>query len=486
MRNKSLKINTIFNAVRMLLTVLVPLITFPYTSRIFQTDGSGEISFVQSVVQIFTLFASLGIYGYGLREGAKVRNDKQKFSKLALELFIINLTATILTYIIFIIMINTYTPFSALKELFLVHGLAIGFTALGLDWVFGAYEDYMYITIRQIVLQIFVVIAMLVFIHSKEDIFIWMTILTVSSVGSNIFNFIYARRFISFSKRTKLEIKRHIKPILILFATALASRTYLNLDTLLLGIQTTAHNVGVYSAAVKMNTVLITMFSAMSPVFMPRLIDDMAKQDKNAYYLLMTKIFRLILSMCIPVVIGLEMVSKELIYILAGAAFSDAVVTMRILVPIVLVCSCTNILYYNVLVPSGKEDCVLKCTIIGSAVNFIISVLLIPNMKENGAAIGSLISELTALKMAFGYCKKVDGEIMKTIPSVFNYILGGIGIVLCCGFVHILSQNDIVTLTACVVLSIIVYFGIIYIRKDEMVTEGIGVLKSFTHRLKKR
>ena len=75
---------------------------------------------------------------------------------------------------------------------------------------------------------------------------------------------------------------------------------------------------------------------------------------------------------------------------------------------------------------------------------------------------------------------------MKTIPSVFNYILGGIGIGLCCGFVHILSQNDIVTLTVCIVLSIIVYCGIIYIRKDEMVAEGIGVLKSFTHRLKKR
>ena len=79
MSNKSLKLNTLLNAFRMLLTVLIPLITFPYTSRIFLTEGSGQLNFASSLVQVFILFASLGIYTYGVREGAKFRNEIVSF-----------------------------------------------------------------------------------------------------------------------------------------------------------------------------------------------------------------------------------------------------------------------------------------------------------------------------------------------------------------------------------------------------------------------
>lgn len=489
MKKKSIKYNTILNAMRMLLTVLVPLITFPYTSRVFLTEGSGDISFVQATVQLFTLFASLGIYTYGLRESSKVRNDKQLFSKLAIELFVINLITTIATYIVFIIMINVYPPFVGVRTLFLINGVAIGFSALGLDWVFGAYEDYVYITLRQIVLQIFVVLGMLIFVHSRNDIYIWMAILTISNVGSNVFNFFYARKYILIPQLSKadirgLEIRKHIKPILILFATALAARVYSNLDTLLLGIQTTSHNVGLYTAAVKMNTVLITMFSAMAPVFMPRITESIERSDKEDCQILLTKIFRVILSACIPTVIGLEMVSGELIDVLAGTAFSNASLTMRILAPIVLVCSCANIFYYNVLVPSGKEDCVLKCTIVSAVVNLLISVILIPVIKENGAAVGSLLSETVALLVAISYCNKLDYKIREIIPKLGNYFLGSLSIIACCLLTHHFINNNIVKLLVCLVSSIFAYITVLLLRKDEMANEGIALVKSLNSRIK--
>ena len=44
MSRYSLKMNIILNTCRMLLSVLFPLITFPYTSRIFLTEGSGQLT----------------------------------------------------------------------------------------------------------------------------------------------------------------------------------------------------------------------------------------------------------------------------------------------------------------------------------------------------------------------------------------------------------------------------------------------------------
>ncbi len=484
MNKKSLKQNSILNAFRMLLTVLVPLITFPYTSRIFLTEGSGEISFVQATVQIFTLFASLGIYTYGLREGAKVRGDRQKFSKLAFELFSINLITTVATYVVFLLMINLYPAFAASKTLFLINGVSIGFAALGLDWVFGAFEDYLYITLRQIALQIFIVITMFFFVHTRDDIYIWMTLLTISTVGANAFNFFYARKYISLQVRRKLEIKQHIKPVLVLFATALATRVYSNLDTLLLGIQATKHNVGLYSAAVKMNSVLITMFSAMTPVFLPRLTECLNKEDREQYHGLLKKIFRMILSLSIPTVIGLEMVSGEIINLLSGPAFADAVKTMRILAPIVLVCACANTLYNNVLIPNGKENSVLKCTLVGAIINLIISALLIPKLQENGAAVGSLISEVITLGMAFAYCRRDDRDFLKTLPGIMNYLLGGAGIVAFCFLMRKTFESDVLTLICSVIGSVLVYSGILSLRKDEMAAEGINLLKKMVNRIR--
>ena len=72
----ALKFNLILNTFRMLLTVCVPLITFPYLAHVFGVEGMGKINFAISVTSVFTLFASLGIYTYGVRNGSYVRDNK--------------------------------------------------------------------------------------------------------------------------------------------------------------------------------------------------------------------------------------------------------------------------------------------------------------------------------------------------------------------------------------------------------------------------
>ena len=81
MAQKSLKKNALLNIFKTLLGVIFPLITFPYSSRILQPDGIGKVNFAQSVVSYFAIFAALGISSYGIREAAKLRDDKKQLSK---------------------------------------------------------------------------------------------------------------------------------------------------------------------------------------------------------------------------------------------------------------------------------------------------------------------------------------------------------------------------------------------------------------------
>ena len=478
MQRKSIKLNTILNTFRMALTVLIPLITFPYTSRVFLTQGSGKINFSNSVVQVFTLFASLGIYSYGIREGAKVRNNRAAFTKLAHELFFVNIVSTAVAYIVFFFCVFNLPSFQNYRTLLLISSLNIGFTALGLDWIYGVYEEYMYITVRQIVVQLFTIVSMLVFVHEPKDIYLWAFLTVISSVGANIFNFIHARKYLDYIpfRIDRKAVLIHLMPILILFSTQLAAKVYLNLDTILLGVMTTDHNTGLYSAAVKLNTILITCFTAMSPVFVPRIVEYLKNDRKEEYYELLKKIFRLVLSLGIPAVVGIEMLGDQIIRLLAGDAFIEAGKTIRILAPIILITACVNILYYDVLVPNGKEKKVLTCTVSAAAVNLVTSCLLIPRLLQNGAAIGSIIAEICGLVLALLFCIRQDSGIKKSIPKITNYIIGSVGIGAVCFITEKLISNYIYQIILGIGLSVAVYALVLIITKDPMYVEAKGIL----------
>ena len=81
MRIRSVKFNFIMNFLLTASSIIFPLITFPYVSRVLQAAGNGKVAFATAVLTYFTMFASLGIPTYGIRVCAQVRDDREKLSK---------------------------------------------------------------------------------------------------------------------------------------------------------------------------------------------------------------------------------------------------------------------------------------------------------------------------------------------------------------------------------------------------------------------
>ena len=76
--NLKLKINMLLNAIKGVMGIVFPLITFPYVSRVLGTENLGRFSFSSAIVNYFSLLAGLGIATYAIREGSKVRQDEKK------------------------------------------------------------------------------------------------------------------------------------------------------------------------------------------------------------------------------------------------------------------------------------------------------------------------------------------------------------------------------------------------------------------------
>ena len=95
------------NAILTMSSLVFPLITFPYVSRVLGPAGTGAVSFANSFVMYFLMISQLGIPTYGIRACAQVREDKMELSRTVQELVIINLVMSAVMYVLLFLSLAT-------------------------------------------------------------------------------------------------------------------------------------------------------------------------------------------------------------------------------------------------------------------------------------------------------------------------------------------------------------------------------------------
>lgn len=93
----SLKKNFVYQASFQILSIILPLITSPYISRILGREGVGVYSYTNSIMFFFLIFASLGISNYGNREIAAASIDRKKLSETFLGIYTCHILTTVLS-----------------------------------------------------------------------------------------------------------------------------------------------------------------------------------------------------------------------------------------------------------------------------------------------------------------------------------------------------------------------------------------------------
>lgn len=63
------------------------------------------------------------------------------------------------------------------------------FNTIGVAWFYQAIEDFKYITLRSLFVRILSLVALFIFVKTKQDLFYYAGILVIGTVGNNIFNF---------------------------------------------------------------------------------------------------------------------------------------------------------------------------------------------------------------------------------------------------------------------------------------------------------
>ena len=120
-----------------------------------------------------------------------------------------------------------------------------------MEWVLNIYEEYAYVTIRSIIFQILSLVLLLCFVRNPEDVYRYVIIQMISTVGIGLANHIYVRKKLTLKIVFSKKILEHLRPILLIFSTTLATAIYVNLDTTMLGWIWGDEQVGYYTAAAR-------------------------------------------------------------------------------------------------------------------------------------------------------------------------------------------------------------------------------------------
>lgn len=407
MRIRSVKFNFIMNFIMTASSVLFPLITFPYISRVLLSAGNGKVAFASSVITYFNMFASLGIPTYGIRACAKVRDDREKLSRTVQELMLINSVTMLITCVAYTGSVVLIPKFAAEKELFVINGIGMVLNMFAMTWLYNALEQYAYITIVNLLVKTISLVLMFLLVKNPDDYIIYGAITVLASSASYVFNFLYARKFISFRKMGDYHLAVHIKPILIFFAMSAATNVYTNLDVVMLGFMKSDVDVGYYNAAIKVKTILVTLITSLGTVLLPRLSYYINKNRKEEFYRMIGKAVNFVLILGVPLTLYFSVFAEESIMFLAGEDFRGAILPMVILMPTILLIGLSNITGIQVLTPQNQEKQVLYSILWGAAIDFLLNLVLIPEYSASGAAFATVVAELAVLIVQCIYLRAI-------------------------------------------------------------------------------
>lgn len=479
MEKVSIKKNVILNTFYQILTLIIPFITAPYISRVLGADKIGIYSYTNSIQLYFSMFAALGTASYGLREISRNRNDKNNRSKLFWEIEILTIITSgicLLAWFVIILLSEEY------KIYFLILTLNIFNTMFDISWFYSGLEQFKYTIIQNSIFKILGVILLFVLVKDANDLTVYMAIMVITTLLGTMSMWIYLPKFVKKVKLKELHIKKHFKETLVYFIPTIATSIYTVLDKTLIGLITNNNSEnGYYEQATKIiGMTEVLTFTSLNTVFEARIsylfVENKIVEIKEKINMAINFIF----FMGYGIMFGLIGVADRFVNLFYGQGYDKVVILLKILSPLVVIIGISNCLgsqYYN---PAGLRSKSAKFIIIGSCINLILNLILIPKFWGCGACIATIISEITISILYLIFC---NGFL--TLKNVIKYsykkIISGIIMFVCISIISKLNIKDIFILCFQVIGGVMLYILSLIIMKDTFIIE---ILKKMILKLK--
>lgn len=414
---KSVSKNYLLNLLYQLFSILAPIVTAPYLSRVLGANSIGQYNFTASISNYFLILSAFGFGYYAQREIANHQADKVAQSTVFWEILIVRFFSVGLSLLIYLSLAfsGVFGEYTSLMWWWIISIVSI---ELDISFLFQGNEDFQTVVFRNILVKTISIICIFVFVKSQTDLWAYILCMAASTFLGNLSIWFQLRKVISFVKVSQLHPMRHVRPAFRLFVPTIAISVYTILDKTLIGLLVSGTYVdqeiqivngisqtisatkrysdlenGYYSEAEQIVRASMTIITSLGTVMIPRnskeFSDNNVERVKDNIYFTSDFVWFLGVPMCF----GLAAVAPNFVPWFLGAGFDKSILLMQLFSPLIVVIGFSNLLGLQYLIPTKKDSKFTICILIGAVTNLILNCILIPFFWSVGAVIASVIAE---------------------------------------------------------------------------------------------
>lgn len=423
-KNRSLVKNMGWQMIYQFIATCMPLITAPYLSRILGAGKIGVFSYTYSLALFFRMFGLLGNEKYGTREIAKVRNNVIQRTRLFKEILSVQTVATLISliaYFLYCLLFEANDTINYIQSIWIIDCF------VNISWFYSGIEDFKYKSLRGIAIKIFQLVTIILFVKNENHVGRYAFIMAFSAVLSNLILWFGIGKKIDIKTRISFnDVKKHVKPIFVLFIPVAAASVFQLMDKLMLGKMSTSVQSGYYYNSDHLVNIPILVITGLCTVMLSRM--SYVGNDEKKFSFLFDTYSEIILIVAVAMASGIGAIAREFVPFFFGSEFSPCVELVYIFVFIMIIKSVSCILMSMYLIPKGKDKTYVYAVVIGAIFNAVFNTLFIAFLKMGalGATLGTLIAEFTVMTAELILIRK-QVKIWTIISKVFPYMLiGGI------------------------------------------------------------
>jgi len=441
-----------------------------YAARLLGTSGYGVFSYTMSILVLFSIFADTGIGALVTRNISMT--DKIHKSFLATSLAI-KLSFILLSSLAILFIAPLFTKITEVLALLPIIALLIAIDGIR-DFILAINRGKQKMeveaaihTLTNISIVIAGIAALTIFTTSKA-------LLVAYAIGSGagllialfILGGYLSGIWRAFDKRLVIKIIRDAWPFALL---GLLGVVMINTDIIMLGFFRDISEVGLYSAAQKPVQVLYVIPGILAAAFLPAITKLVNKNDKKLRDIL-EQVIATTLMLGLPIALGGIVLGRKLMNLLYGATYLDATLSFQILLVTIIIVFPTVIIA-NAVFAYDKQRNFIGLLLLGVAGNVLFNLLLIPKYGIDGSAIATIGAELVASTFIWIKMKKINHF------QVFHYLKKIIpAAVVMAGFT-MLMQVVGVNILINILVSALIYFGILKLLKETLITSLTNIAK---------
>ena len=430
MGKKSFKKNILYNSVYRCVVIITPLITSPYLARVLGAEKLGIYATANAFATYFVLIALLGVNDYGNRTVAQVREDRERLSDCFWQIYYLQFFLTIVLSCIYLFSIRVFPRYFRIQ---LILGIYVVSSLFEINWFAYGMEQFKLTSIRSVVIRLLMVACIFLFVKGENDLWKYTLIIAAGNIVSLLVIVPLVFQYTDFRKPDFSEMKRHLRPDILLFLPIVATSVYQYLNKLMLGNWAVSAEVGFYQNAENIITLPSFLTTAIVTVMLPYSSNLVAKGDNDGNEQLLQSSVKYTSILNLAMAFGIFSIAGDFIPWYLGKGFERSAVLIKLMAPVIFLNGLSSVLRYQYIIPHELDKANLVSMFSGAGADILFNLLLIPRYGAVGAAVATVLGYLVILMVQLFYIRKdlnISDMMRSFLPCIVFGILMSISVLL--------------------------------------------------------